>query len=67
MGQYDRKHSNISKQSAQSRALKRKSKAERREQRQIEGPHFEVTGTQIVILVAALLTLAYFAGLLPDP
>ena len=36
MGQYDRKHSNISKQSAQSRALKRKSKAERREQRQIE-------------------------------
>ena len=67
MGLYDNRRSNISKQSAQSRALKRKYKAERREQRQIEGPHFEVTGTQIVILVAALLTLAYFAGLLPDP
>ncbi len=67
MGQYDRKHSNISKQSAQSKALKRKKAAERRERRQTEGPEFEVTGTHLVILIAALLAVAYFAGLLPDP
>ena len=67
MGQYDRKHSNISKQSAQSRVLKRKNKAERREQRQIEEPQFQLTGTHVIIVVAAVLTAAYFAGLLPDP
>ena len=32
-----------------------------------EGPQFEVTGTHLVILVGALFTLAWFAGLLPDP
>ena len=31
-----------------------------------EAPHFEVTGT-LVIFVGALFTLAWFAGLLPDP
>jgi len=67
MGLYDNRRSNISKQSAQSKALKRKKAAERRERRQTEGPQFEVTGTHLVILVAALLTVAYFAGLLPDP
>ena len=28
---------------------------------------FEVTGTHVVILVGALFTLAWYAGLLPDP
>ena len=32
-----------------------------------EDPPFEVTGTHVVIFVAALFTLAWFAGLLPDP
>ena len=32
-----------------------------------EGPQFEVTGTHVVILVGALFTLAWLAGLLPDP
>ena len=32
-----------------------------------EGPQFELTGTHVVILVGALFTLAWFAGLLPDP
>ena len=47
--------------------LKRKNKAERREQRQIEEPQFQLTGTHVIIVVAAVLTAAYFAGLLPDP
>ena len=42
--------------------------AARRERRKTEGPpEFEVTGTHLVILVAALLALAWLAGLLPDP
>ena len=28
---------------------------------------FQVTGTHVIIVVATLLTAAYFAGLLPDP
>ena len=28
-------------------------------------PEFEVTGTQLVIFITAVLTVAYFAGLLP--
>ena len=32
-----------------------------------EGPQFEVTGTHVVIFVGALFTLAWLAGLLPDP
>ena len=32
-----------------------------------EGPQLEITGTHVVILVGALFTLAWFAGLLPDP
>ena len=33
----------------------------------LEGPEFELTGTHVIIFVTALLTVAYFAGLLPDP
>jgi hypothetical protein len=32
-----------------------------------EDSSFEVTGTHVVILVGALFTLAWYAGLLPDP
>ena len=32
-----------------------------------EGPQFQVTGTHVLIFIAAVLTAAYFAGLLPDP
>ena len=40
----------------------------KRERRPKSGaPHFEVTGTHVVILVGALFALAWFAGLLPDP
>ena len=40
----------------------------RRERRQAStAPQFEVTGTHVIIFVTALLTVAYFAGLLPDP
>jgi hypothetical protein len=67
MGLYDNRRSNISKQSAQSKALKRQKAAERRERRQTEGPQFEVTGAQVLIFITAVLTVAYFAGLLPDP
>ena len=28
---------------------------------------FQVTDTHVIVFVTALLTLAYFAGLLPDP
>ena len=37
------------------------------ERRQTEGPQFEVTGAQVLIFITAVLTVAYFAGLLPDP
>ena len=33
----------------------------------LPAPQFEVTGTHVVILVGVLFTLAWFAGLLPDP
>ena len=40
----------------------------KRERRKVsEAPPFEVTGTHVVILVGALFTLAWLAGLLPDP
>ena len=40
----------------------------KRERRpKVSGPQFEVTGTHVVILVGALFTLAWWAGLLPDP
>ena len=40
----------------------------RRERRQAStAPQFEVTGIHVVTFVVALLTAAYFAGLLPDP
>ena len=32
-----------------------------------EGPQFQVTGTHVLIFITAVLTAAYFAGLLPDP
>ena len=67
MGLYDNRRSNISKQSAQSKALKRQKAVERRERRQTEGPQFEVAGTHVIIFITAVLTAAYFAGLLPDP
>ena len=46
---------------------KEHSEYKKRERRRAEGPEFEVTGTHLVILIAALLAVAYFAGLLPDP
>ena len=50
-------------------AIIQTNKRRKREQRTkvSEGPQFEVTGTHLVILVGALFTLAWFAGLLPDP
>ena len=40
----------------------------KRERRTVyEAPQFEVAGTHVVILVAAVMALAWFAGLLPDP
>ena len=42
-------------------------KKSKRERRRTEGPQFQVTGTHVIIFVTALLTVAYFAGLLPDP
>ena len=39
----------------------------RERQPKVSGPQFEVTGTHVVILVGALFTLAWWAGLLPDP
>ena len=38
-----------------------------RKRKAIEGPQFEVTGAQVLIFITAVLTVAYFAGLLPDP
>ena len=61
MALHDTKHSNI-------RRTRRKQKGVRRERLNLtEGPQFEVTGTLLILFVTALLTLAYFAGLLPDP
>ena len=48
--------------------LKRFTDGSKRERaKNSEAPHFEVTGTHVVILVGALFALAWFAGLLPDP
>ena len=48
--------------------LKRFTDGSKRERvKNSEAPDFEVTGTHVVIFVAALFTLAWFAGLLPDP
>ena len=48
--------------------LKRFTDGSKRERvKNSEAPNFEVTGTHVVIFVAALFTLAWFAGLLPDP
>ena len=32
-----------------------------------DGPQFQVTGTHVILFITAVLTVAYFAGLLPDP
>ena len=59
MALHDTKHSNV-------RRTRRKQKGVRRERLNLpEGP--QVTGTHVIIFVTALLTVAYFAGLLPDP
>ena len=42
-------------------------KKSKRERRRTEGPQFEVAGTHVIIFITAVLTAAYFAGLLPDP
>ena len=61
MALHDTKHSNI-------RRTRRKQKGARRERLNFtEGPKFVVTGTHVILFVTALLTVAYFAGLLPDP
>ena len=61
MALHDTKHSNI-------RRTRRKQKGVRHERLDFtEGPEFEVTGTHLILFVTALLTVAYFAGLLPDP
>ena len=61
MALHDTKHSNI-------RRTRRKQKGVRHERLNFtEGPQFEVQGKHVIIFVTALLTVAYFAGLLPDP
>ena len=61
MALHDTKHSNI-------RRTRRKQKGVRRERLNFtEGPQFELTGKHVILFVTALLTVAYFAGLLPDP
>ena len=48
-------------------APERKEHYRKREQPRTEGPQFVVTGLHVLIFITAVLIVAYFAGLLPDP
>ena len=40
----------------------------RRQRRTVsDDPPFELTGTHLIIILAAVMALAWFAGVLPDP